>query len=57
MTMTGQSSGWAVVVFEDDGQVAYVRGPFDDYQDALDWADCLGTGDYQLAHLEPNPHP
>jgi len=53
MSMSGKSSGWVVVVFEDDDQVAYVKGPFDEHQEAEDWAELLGTGNFQLAHLDP----
>lgn len=39
-----KNDGWVIVVFEGehrqfDGEVAYVKGPFDQYQDAVDWAE------------------
>ena len=39
-----KNSGWVVVVFEGEhrnfpGEVAYVKGPFETYEAANDWAD------------------
>ena len=60
-----KSSGWVIVVFEGeyrefDGEVAYVKGPFDQYEQAKDWAeqaeDCPGPGgfrgEWQITFLE-----
>ncbi len=61
-----KSSGWVIVVFEGeyrefDGEVAYVKGPFDQYEQAMDWAhqaeDCPGPGgikgEWQITFIEP----
>jgi hypothetical protein len=61
-----KSSGWVIVVFEGDhreyeGEVAYVKGPFDQYEEATDWAnkseDCPGpdgfSGEWQITFIEP----
>ena len=61
-----KSSGWVIVVFEGkyreyDGEVAYVKGPFEKYEDAIDWAenseDCPGKagvqGEWQITFIEP----
>lgn len=59
-----KSSGWVIVVFEEeyrkfDGEVAYVKGPFDTYEAAIDWAENstefpgkAGVGEYQITFLE-----
>lgn len=60
-----ESSGWVIVVFEGehrqfDGEVAYVKGPFDTYEAATDWAenskDCPGKvgvdGEWQITFIE-----
>ena len=58
-----KSSGWVIVVFENeykkfDGEVAYVKGPFEQYQDATDWAEndehCT-DGEWQITFLDPAP--
>jgi hypothetical protein len=57
---TMKSSGWVIVVFEGehrqfDGEVAYVKGPFDQYQDATDWAehsDDCPEGEWQTTFIE-----
>lgn len=40
-----KNAGWVIVVFEDMKEVGYVRGPFETYEAAEDWAnradDCL----------------
>jgi len=55
-----KSSGWVVVVFENehrqfDGEVAYVKGPFEQYEGAQDWIegtdDCT-DGKCQITFLE-----
>jgi hypothetical protein len=54
-----KSSGWVIVVFEGeyrqfDGEVAYVKGPFDEYQDAIDWAEASEVkGEWQITFIEP----
>jgi len=60
-----RSSGWIIVVFEGEhrqfeGEVAYVKGLFEQYEQATDWAhqagDCPGPGgfkgEWQIAFLE-----
>jgi len=56
-----KSSGWVVVVFEGryrefDGEVAYVKGPFDEMEQAQDWADksqhCQ-RDEFQITFIEP----
>lgn len=60
-----KSSGWVIVVFEGEfaefeGEVAYVKGPFEQYEQAKDWAqkssDCPGPdgfrGEWQITFLE-----
>ena len=60
-----KSSGWVIVVFEGeyrefDGEVAYVKGPFEKYEDAIAWAesaeDCPGPGgfkgEWQITFIE-----
>lgn len=60
-----KSSGWVIVVFEGehrqfDGEVAYVKGPFETYEAATDWAehseDCPGKhgvdGEWQITFIE-----
>lgn len=60
-----KSSGWVIVVFEGeyrhfDGEVAYVKGPFEKYEEATDWAnkseDCPGPdgfkGEWQITFIE-----
>lgn len=59
--MTQQKSkGWVVVVFEGeyrwfDGEVAYVKGPFDEMEQAQEWADqsdhCQ-RDEYQITFIE-----
>ena len=62
---TMKSSGWVIVVFEGEyrnfiGEVAYVKGPFDTYEAATDWAenstDCPGKvgvdGEWQITFIE-----
>ena len=55
-----KNSGWVVVIFENehkqfDGECAYVKGPFDTYEAAEDWAasakDCQ-DGEFQLTFIE-----
>lgn len=55
-----RNSGWVIVVFENEhakfkGEVAYVKGPFDQYEAAVDWAetakDCQ-DGEWQITFLE-----
>lgn len=56
-----KSSGWVVVVFEGeykqfDGEVAYVKGPFDEMEQAQAWADqsehCQ-RDEFQITFIEP----
>ena len=59
-----KSSGWVIVVFENEhappGEVAYVKGPFEQYEAATDWAenstDCPGragvNGEWQITFIE-----
>lgn len=55
-----KSKGWVVVVFEGeyrhfDGEVAYVKGPFDQYEQAKEWADeskDCPPGEYQITFIE-----
>ena len=55
-----KNNGWVIVVFEKAhaqfaGEVAYVKGPFDKYEEAEDWAnsakDCA-DGEWQMAFIE-----
>jgi hypothetical protein len=60
-----KSSGWVIIVFETeqrefDGEVAFVKGPFDQYEQAKDWAETntdtpgeIGCEDWQIAFIEP----
>lgn len=56
-----KSSGWVVVVFENEqkqfaGECAYVKGPFDLYEEAQDWAegaDDCNDGEFQITFIEP----
>ncbi len=54
------NNGWVVVIFENehkkfDGECAYVKGPFDTYESAQDWAetakDCQ-DGEFQITFIE-----
>lgn len=54
------SNGWVIIVFEGEhkqfeGEVAYVKGPFDLYEDAAAWAedskDCP-DGEWQITYIE-----
>jgi hypothetical protein len=60
-----KSSGWVIVVFEGeyrnfDGEVAYVKGPFQTWEAATEWAenstDCPGKvgvdAEWQITFLE-----
>lgn len=59
-----KSSGWVIVVFENEhappGEVAYVKGPFEKYEEATGWAQkaedcpCPGgfKGEWQITFLE-----
>ena len=59
-----KSNGWVIIVFEEehrqfDGEVAYVKGPFEKYEDAIDWAENntdnpgkTGCGEYQITFIE-----
>ena len=58
-----KSSGWVIVIFEGehkqfDGEVAYVKGPWDKYEDAQAWAenasDCP-DGEWQITFIEAAP--
>jgi hypothetical protein len=49
-----KSNGWGVVVFENehaDDRVAYVVGPFNDYQKAIDWAQS-NEEDYEITSID-----
>jgi hypothetical protein len=59
-----KNNGWVVVVFEGehkqfDGEVAYVKGPFELYEEAQSWAenatDQSGRpiGECQITFIEP----
>jgi hypothetical protein len=57
--------GWVVVVFKPeerhcDGEVTYVKGPFETYEAAQDWAgqseDCL-AGEFQLKFIDGRARP
>lgn len=56
-----KSSGWVVVVFEGeyrqfDGEVAYVKGPFDEMEQAQSWADSsehCQRDEFQITFIEP----
>jgi hypothetical protein len=60
-TNTMKSSGWVVVIFENEyrqfkGEVAYVKGPFDLYEEAEDWASTdkhCEDGEFQITFIEP----
>lgn len=55
-----KSSGWVVVVFETEncdvsGELAYVKGPFDQYEAANDWAesaDDCADGRWAITFIE-----
>jgi hypothetical protein len=58
--MSHKSKGGVVVVFENehkqfDGEAAYVKGIFDKYEEAKDWAaeakDCQ-DGEFQITFIE-----
>ena len=58
--MDGKSKGWVIVVFENEhknfeGEVGYVKGPFDTYEQATDWAEeskhCQ-DGEWQITFIE-----
>jgi len=55
-----KSSGWVVVIFEGEyaqfvGEVAYVKGPFEQYEQAKNWADndkaCI-RDEFQITFIE-----
>jgi hypothetical protein len=55
-----RNAGWVIVIFENEqakfkGEVAYVKGPFDQYEDAQSWAedaeDCA-DGEWQITFIE-----
>lgn len=60
--MTKTKSAWCIVVFEGehreyDGEVAYVKGPFSEYKDAIAWAEneesrADGEFKWQITHLD-----
>jgi hypothetical protein len=58
------NAGWVVIVFEDPasypGEVAYVKGPFQLYEEAEDWmsdAEDCADGTCQITFIEsPDPH-
>ena len=55
-----KSSGWVIVVFENeyrnfDGEVGFVKGPFETYEEAQDWAEAseqCTDGKWQITFLE-----
>lgn len=54
------NSGWAIVLFEPDaqfsGEVAYVKGPFETFEEATDWAgtaEGCQDGNWQVTFLDP----
>jgi hypothetical protein len=57
-----KNSGWVVVVFENENakfaeEVAYVKGPFAEYEAADDWmatSDDCGDGKCQITFIESN---
>ena len=59
-TRNARNAGWVVIVFENehrnfDGEVAYVKGPFEQYEAANDWmenADDCNDGKCQITFLE-----
>lgn len=60
MSIDGKSKGWVVVVLEGEhkqfpGEIAYVKGPFDTFEAATDWADKeedCADGEWQITFIE-----
>ena len=55
-----KNNGWVVVIFENEhkqfnGECAYVKGPFETYEAAQDWAereDDCSDGCFQITFIE-----